>query len=123
MIGRKNAPAGSIPEQWKKKNSGSVAYDTTFVFFKESGRFISNLIGPVTKWNKIKLSMQPQDSAELFVKVIGLSDSGGVDTTGVLPIVNGEIDLTNINNSSMFTRTKVMFDFQSNDKKSSGDIA
>lgn len=119
MIGRKNAPPGSVPEQWKKKNTGMITYDTTFVFFKESGRFTSNPIGPVTKWNKLKLSSLSQDSAELFVKLIGLSDSGAVDTTDILPIVNGEVDLSNININSMFNRTKVMFDFQSYDKKSS----
>lgn len=122
MIGRKNAIPGSVPEQWKKKNTGMISFDTTFVFFNQSGRFVSNSIGPVNSWEKLFIQLVDQDSSAIFVKILGESPNGKIDSTGVLQVINGEVDLNVLNSDTLFNRARIIVDFLSYNKRATKSI-
>jgi len=121
MVGRKNAPIGSIPEGWKKANFGSVSFDTVYVFSSVSGQFLTNSIGPVTSWDKLEVEAAIPDSARLNFRVIGTTATGVTDTTSVLTGSNGVYDLGSLN-SRNYSTIKILADLQSLDKRSSPQL-
>jgi hypothetical protein len=121
MVGRKNAPVGSIPEGWKKANFGAVSFDSLYRFTSVDGSLVTDEIGPVTSWDGLQVAANTPDSSTLSFRVIGKKGDGTVDTTGYLTGSNSNYDLSFLN-SSGYEKIKIRGDLKSLDKKSSPEI-
>lgn len=111
MIGRKNAPPGSLPERWKKANQGEVSFDTTYSFKTQNGRLLSNKIGPVVSWDKLEVQATVPDSTSIKYRIVGTSPSGVIDTTGYLSGTTYIYDLSSLNSKSYQT-IRVLAEFE-----------
>jgi hypothetical protein len=99
MIGKKGALQGSVPEAWSKPYGGAVTLDTVFSFDSQSGSLITNQIGPVNKWNDLKINFTAPNGSLVSVTPVGIKPNGTKDTLAALNIVNGQADLSSISTS------------------------
>ena len=99
MIGKKGAPQGSVAEVWSKPFGGSVSLDSVFSFDSQSGYLITNQIGPVKKWNDLKINFTAPGGSSVSVVPMGIKPDGTKDTLAALNIASGQADLSSISTS------------------------
>jgi hypothetical protein len=99
MVGKKGALQGSVPELWSKPFSGAVSIDSVFKFDSQSGSLTTNQIGPVKKWNDLKINFTALNGSSVSVIPVGVKPDGTKDTLAGLNIANGQADLSSISTS------------------------
>ncbi len=97
LIGKKGAPQGSVPEAWSKPFTNSVTIDSVFIFDSQSGYLATNQIGPVKKWNDLKINFTSPSGSSVSVIPVGVKPDGTKDTLAALTIVNNQANLSSIN--------------------------
>lgn len=97
LIGRKGAPTGTVIEELKPAiPPQSISIDTAFVLQSTSGFFITNEVGPASKWNEIIIDeVIPGDASTEYV-LFGERPNGQIDSLGLVNLENGLADLSDI---------------------------
>lgn len=96
MIGRKGAPIGSVPEEWRRTFAGRVIIDTTFVRKLTWGEVVSATIGPVGKWVSASFTGNTPGGSTLTATIIGMKIDFSADSLLRMQ-TSGTIDLSAIN--------------------------
>lgn len=122
MVGKKNTPAGMMPEGWKKIGFGPAVFDTTINFNLIDGSLISVPIGPVTSWDRMVVNGIFPDSTAMKFRIIHTDSLGTTDTTSYLSNISGSYDLSLLNSLPVKTM-RVLANFESFDKKSSPQLS
>ncbi|MEG8947200.1 C25 family cysteine peptidase [Rosettibacter firmus] len=118
MLGKKGAPAGSVPESYKKQLSGAtqlevskeINYDSGFVIFPE----ISNS----GKWEKIILSTEQPENSNLIYSITGIRSDGKIDTLNNFTTKKDTIDISSID-AKVYPELQLISKFISNTQNES----
>lgn len=98
IIGRKGAAAGSVPEGWEPaKANGAVVLKDTLSSLFQSGRLLSERIGPVSSWSSVDWDVAMHDSCDLHVNILGYKKSTADTVQLVSGVKRGPVDLSGIN--------------------------
>jgi hypothetical protein len=80
IIGRRGAAPGTVPEAFRRGDSGERAYvDTTIAVVPDTGSIVSTLIGPAEAWDAVTLERSPLNGSEINLTVLGV-DTLGTET-------------------------------------------
>ena len=99
IIGRKGAPAGTVPEKWVPVGGGyAIVRDTLLNIRVQQGKMISEPIGPSSKWTTARFSGQwGQNGASIQVRILGRKSlKTSWDTLLTVPLSDSTLSLANI---------------------------
>lgn len=121
ILGKKGAPIGSVPEDYKKLFAGvaqieiskSVTYDSGYVVFPEMK--FSN------KWNYIKVETERPVNSDIVYIPLGIKRDGQVDTLYQFQTSQDSIDLSNID-AKIYPSLRLMAKLYTNPQKESPEI-
>ena len=95
MIGWKNAPKGSVPENHVNSDTASLTGNLTF--YSESGECSTTNIGPAINWNKIIINGNFNSKDVISsIEIIGVNALNENTTLMTLDTI-GNIDISKIN--------------------------
>jgi len=121
ILGKKGAPIGSVPEDYKKLFQGvaqvevskNVTYDSGYVVFPE--------INYAKAWNYVKFQTQIPNGASISYVPIGIRQNGQMDTLYHLITNQDSINISSIN-ADIYSSIKIMAKLYSNSLKQSPNI-
>lgn len=80
IIGRKGAPAGSVPEKYQPSTSGIASAETVIVRSETSGFIETPVFGPFSSFSELQINQDIPAGAQSSVQFIGLSSNSIFDT-------------------------------------------
>jgi hypothetical protein len=85
IIGRRGATPGTVPEDFRRGDSGErVKLDTTIAVVPDTGSIVSTPIGPAAAWQSVSLERSPVAASTVNLSVIGI-DTLGIETPLLSP--------------------------------------
>jgi hypothetical protein len=97
LIGRKNAPSGSVAEFWRQSGSGTAVVRDTLYHFQSTGLMRSNKIGPTRQWKKLSWHVEKPPPCFVTLTVLGHHQHSGVADTLLLDTAaSSELDLSGL---------------------------
>ena len=109
LLGRKGAVSGSVQEVYKPKWPGeSAIIDTSLIRTPQQCTAISPIIGPVGKWDTVKVTRSLPRGSTLMTSVLGINANGGEDTI----VANSQDSILSIKNVSVSTHPKIKLSAQ-----------
>ena len=104
LIGCKGAISGTVKEVYKPKWPGeSAIIDTFFIRTPHQFTAASPIIGPVGKWDTVKIKRSLPTGSTMLTSIVGMNATGGEDTL----IANSQDSILSINNISVSTHPKI----------------
>lgn len=97
IIGKKGAPQGTVPEAFALPATVRVEVDTTIYKRYNNGTMLTSQLGPVSKWENLKVEQAVGTNYSINYRPIGIKEDGTTDTLGYLSFNNNLSDLSNIN--------------------------
>ncbi len=121
ILGRKGAPIGSVPEDYKKLFAGvaqievskNVTYDSGYVIFPE--------IKFAKKWDYIKIESQRPHNSNILYIPLGIRRNGEIDTLYQFQTTSDSISLTYID-AKAYPIIKLLAKLYANQQKETPEI-
>jgi len=98
LIGKKGALPGCVIEDVKDPYDGSVYLDSVFVIRHSTGEFITQNVGPASKWESIQLHYQKPHGSRIKLSVLGINKNGHTDFLGSRELSDSIIYIDSIKN-------------------------
>ncbi|MDT8324279.1 MAG: C25 family cysteine peptidase, partial [Bacteroidota bacterium] len=96
IIGRRGAAPGTVPEDFRRGDSGErVKLDTTIAVVPDTGTIVSTTIGPAAAWQTVSLERSPVGASTVQLAVIGI-DTLGAEEVLLTPGNVREADISGI---------------------------
>ena len=118
LIGWKGAPAGSVVEAVGGKYSPPIVIDSTFVVGYQRGSFLTEAIGPASRWNTLKTVFGQPSHSRLEMELIGIRVDGTRDTLGDVDLT-GELVRLDTVSASEYPYLQALIEFSAGDSGTS----
>lgn len=121
ILGKKGAPIGSVPEDYKKLFQGIAQVEVSKNINYDSGYVIFPEIKYAKSWNYVKFQTQIPNGASIVYTPIGIRQNGQIDTLYNLSTNQDSINISSIN-AEIYPSIKILAKFYSNQLKQSPSI-
>ncbi|MGE5435935.1 MAG: C25 family cysteine peptidase, partial [Syntrophothermus sp.] len=113
MIGKKGAPIGSVPEAFKKSQTGFVSIDSTKWSYLMDGSITTPIIANSSSWLNVTKRDSLPEGSNLEIIPIGINKNGSIDTLVALSFNDSIADI-NFIDSSKYSKIKLLAKFNAN---------
>ncbi len=96
MIGKRNSKPGEVVEKVAGPYNGSVLVEKKYSKQFDTGKMITQKIGPVSSWKKLYYTLDAAGTQLIKFRPIAIDKNGKTDTLAALQINNGIADLSQI---------------------------
>lgn len=110
IIGRKDAAAGTVPENFSRPYEGSVELNLQHEIMNNTGCYITSPIGPAEKFNTAEIKKNTPAGSEIKYRLLLQNISGDVDTTEYLSPSGEKIDLSSVD-ASKYSTIKLLCEY------------
>ncbi len=110
LIGRKGAAIGTMPEAFSNQGEGPVTIDTSMIYLADTGEIETPTIRNSSRWHKLTVSDSLPSDSKINYRILGIRNETTIDTLDYVQPVNGEADLSFLNNLS-YSNIKILAEF------------
>jgi hypothetical protein len=97
LIGIKGAAPGTVIEKIQDPTGQAVInIDSLFSLGSDSGSFVTNTIGPASKWNRIIVNQSVPQNTQIMYNLLGIKTDNTIDPLGYAAVTDSTASLANI---------------------------
>jgi len=97
LISTKGSAPGTVIEKIQDPTGQAVIHiDTLFSLGSDSGSFVTNTIGPASKWNRIIVNQSVPQNTQIMYNLLGIKADNEIDSLGYMSVKDSAASLVNI---------------------------